>query len=318
MLDLGFLEDVERILSLTPGSRQTALFSATMPGEIRRLAETYLYDPVTIKVKAATLTVETVEQFALEKGSREKVSGLIEVLESERPEQAIVFVRTKIRCEQLHRELRDRGIDVRALHGDMTQGARDGVMISFKSGRLPLLVATDVAARGLDISGVSHVINFDVPVTPDVYVHRIGRTGRVGRSGRAITLFEPRQRKEVAAIERHAGVKLAPWVKDAHVAPTPVQARPRRHSKPHLSADSDGPARKLIVSAGRAAGLEPSDIIHAITAATGLDGEAVRNVRILDRFSFVEVPAREAERVVELVSGEEVRGQRLQLEPARG
>ncbi|HEV3128118.1 MAG TPA: DEAD/DEAH box helicase, partial [Solirubrobacteraceae bacterium] len=137
MLDLGFLEDVERILSLTPGSRQTALFSATMPPEIRRLAEQYMYDPVTIKVKTETLTVDTVEQFALECKPREKVSGLIEVLQSERPEQAIVFVRTKIRCEQLHRDLRDRGMDVRALHGDMTQGARDGVMISFKSGRLP-------------------------------------------------------------------------------------------------------------------------------------------------------------------------------------
>ena len=207
MLDLGFIEDVERIMSLTPSSRQTALFSATMPPPIRRLAEQYMYDPVTIKVKTATLTVDTVEQFALEVKPREKVDKLIEVLQSERPTQAIVFVRTKIRTDELYRRLRDRGMDVRALHGDMTQGARDGVMISFKDGRLPLLVATDVAARGLDISGVSHVINYDVPTSPDVYVHRIGRTARVGRSGRAITLFEPRQRKEIAAIEKHAGVK---------------------------------------------------------------------------------------------------------------
>src|SRR5438067_8729375 len=159
MLDLGFIEDVERILALTPSSRQTALFSATMPPPIRRLAEQYLYQPVTVKVKAATLTVDTVEQFALEVPPREKVQNLVEVLESERPTQAIVFVRTKIRTDELYRRLRDRGMDVRALHGDMTQGARDGVMISFKDGRLPLLVATDVAARGLDISGVSHVIN---------------------------------------------------------------------------------------------------------------------------------------------------------------
>jgi ATP-dependent RNA helicase DeaD len=317
MLDLGFIEDVERILSLTPSSRQTALFSATMPPPIRRLAERYLYDPVTVKVKAATLTVDTVEQFALEVKPRDKVDRLIEVLQSERPTQAIVFVRTKIRCEELYRKLRDRGMDVRALHGDMTQGARDGVMISFKDGRLPLLVATDVAARGLDISDVSHVINFDVPTSPDVYVHRIGRTARVGRSGRAITLFEPRQRKEIEAIERHAGVKLAPWVKDAHVAPTPVQTKPRRHSKPHDPLDGDGAARKLIISAGRAAGLEPSDIIHAITAATGLDGESVRNVRVLERFAFVEVPEGEAERVVELVSGAEVNGQRLRVETAK-
>jgi ATP-dependent RNA helicase DeaD len=317
MLDLGFIEDVERILGLTPASRQTALFSATMPPPIRRLAEKYMYDPVTVKVKAATLTVDTVEQFALEVASRDKVERLIEVLQSERPTQAIVFVRTKIRTDELYRRLRDRGMDVRALHGDMTQGARDGVMISFKDGRLPLLVATDVAARGLDISGVSHVINYDVPTSPDVYVHRIGRTGRVGRSGRAITLYEPRQRKEIEAIERHAGVTLAPWVKDARVAPIRVQAKPKRHSKPHdVVLNGDGALRKLIVSAGRAAGLEPSDIIHAITSATGLDGEAVRNVRVLERFAFVEVPEAEADRVVELVSGSEVRGQRLLLERA--
>jgi ATP-dependent RNA helicase DeaD len=309
MLDLGFLEDVERILALMPSGRQTALFSATMPPAIRRLADQYLYDPVTIKVKAATLTVDTVEQFSLEVSGREKPDALARVLEAERPSQAIVFVRTKVRCDQLYRTLRDRGWNVKALHGDMTQGARDGVMISFKDGRLPLLVATDVAARGLDIAGVSHIINFDVPTSPDVYVHRIGRTARVGRSGRAITLYERRQRREIEAIERHAGVKLAPWVAGAHVAPTPIRERPRRHSKPHVSADGDGPLRKLIVAGGRAAGLEPSDIIHAITAATGLDGEAVRNVRVLERFAFVEVPAGEAERVVSEVSD-------LRLEPA--
>jgi ATP-dependent RNA helicase DeaD len=318
MLDLGFLEDVERILALTPSSRQTALFSATMPPPIRRLAEQYLYDPVTVKVKTATLTVETVEQFALEAQPREKVDRLIEVLQSERPRQALVFVRTKVRCEDLYRRLRDRGFDVKALHGDMTQGARDGVMISFKDGRLPLLVATDVAARGLDISGVSHVINFDVPTSPDVYVHRIGRTGRVGRSGRAITLFEPRQRRDIQAIEKHAGVKLAPWVKGAHVAPTPVVPRPRRHSKPHAVVNSDGRLQKLILSAGRASGIEPSDLIHVITSATGLDGEAVRNVRVLEHFAFVEVPAAETERVIDAVSGLEVRGERLRLEAARG
>jgi ATP-dependent RNA helicase DeaD len=317
MLDLGFLEDVERILSLMPASRQTALFSATMPPEIRRLATQYLYDPVTVKVEAPTLTVDTVEQFGLEAPGRGKSDALVRVLEAEQPEQALVFVRTKIRCEQLYRALRDKGFDVKALHGDMTQGARDGVMISFKEGRLPLLVATDVAARGLDISGISHVINFDVPTSPDVYVHRIGRTARVGRSGRAITLYEPRQRREIEAIERHAGVKLAPWVRGAHVAPLPVSAPPRRHSKPHVGQTWDGPVRKLIVAGGRAAGLEPSDIIHAITAATGLDGEAVRNVRVLERFAFVEVPASEADRVAALSDRIEVGGRPLRVELTR-
>jgi ATP-dependent RNA helicase DeaD len=317
MLDLGFLEDVERILALTPSSRQTALFSATMPLEIRRLADKYLYDPVTIRVENATLTVDSVEQFALEVAPREKPEALARVLEAERPEQALVFVRTKIRCDQLYRSLRDKGMNVKALHGDMTQGSRDGVMISFKDGRLPLLIATDVASRGLDIFGISHVINFDVPTSPDVYVHRIGRTGRVGRSGRAITFYEPRQQRDIQAIENHAGVKLSPWVTGARVAPTPVTQPPRRHSKPHVSANGEGPASKLIISGGRADGLEPADIIHAITAATGLDGEAVRNVRVLERFAFVEVPRADAARVIERTGGTEVRGHVLALELAR-
>src|SRR4051812_14147972 len=234
MLDLGFLEDVEKILALTPNSRQTALFSATMPPPIRKLADRYLYDPVHIKVKSATLTVDSVEQFRVETRPNQKADKLVEVLAAEHPDQAIVFVRTKIRCDQLYRRLRDRGLNVKALHGDMSQGQRDGVMLSFKGGRLPILVATDVAARGLDISTVTHVINFDVPISPDVYVHRIGRTGRVGRSGRAITFVEPKQQRELQAIERHIGTEITPWAEGARTTPAPVAERPRRHSKPHL------------------------------------------------------------------------------------
>jgi ATP-dependent RNA helicase DeaD len=318
MLDLGFLEDVEKILALTPGSRQTSLFSATIPPEIRSLAEKYLLDPVTVKVKAPQMTVESLEQFALEAKPREKVEALERVLSAERPGQAIIFVRTKIRCDQLYRRLRDRGLDVKALHGDMSQGARDGVMIAFKAGRVQLLVATDVAARGLDISSVTHIINFDIPTSPDVYVHRVGRTGRVGRSGRAITFYEPRQRRELEAIERHANTTISPWTEGAHVAPAPVAERPRRHSKPHVARNGAEPQATLIVNAGRSAGLEVADLVNAIANGAGLDGEAISNVRLLDRFAFLEVPEADAERVVEAVSGREVRGARLRLERAKG
>src|SRR5829696_4559533 len=156
MLDLGFLEDVETILSRCPSGRQTALFSATIPPAIKSLAEKRMFDPVTIKVRAATLTIDTVEQFHVEVPEREKAEALARVLKAERPEQAIVFVRTKIGADRLARRLADRGVRVKALHGDMSQGSRDGVMIAFKDGREPLLVATDIAARGLDISGVTH------------------------------------------------------------------------------------------------------------------------------------------------------------------
>src|SRR5919206_899969 len=171
MLDLGFLEDVETILRRCPSGRQTALFSATIPPEVRRLAEDFMLDPVEIKVKAATLTIDTVEQFHVEAAEREKQEALVRVLREEKPEQAIVFARTKVGVDRLARRLNDVGVRVRALHGDMSQGQRDGVMIAFKGGRERLLIATDVAARGLDITGVSHVVNYDVPNSPDIYVH---------------------------------------------------------------------------------------------------------------------------------------------------
>ena len=230
------------------------------------------------------------------------------MLRAEHPDQAIVFTRTKIRCDQLYRRLRDRGMNVKALHGDMSQGQRDGVMLAFKAGRLPILVATDVAARGLDISTVTHVVNFDVPTSPDAYVHRIGRTGRVGRAGRAITFIEPRQQRELAAIERHIGTEITPWAEGARTTPAPVAERPRRHSKPHLSRDGDEPQAKLVAGVGRAEGVEVADLVHAVTSAAGIDGEAVRDVRVLEHFSFLSVPLSDAERVVDSVNGTPVNG----------
>ncbi len=197
----------------------------------------------------------------------------------------------------------------------MTQGSRDGVMLAFKGGRVPMLVATDVAARGLDISTVTHVINYDVPTSPDTYVHRIGRTGRVGRSGRAITFVEDRQKRELEAIERHIGTSIARWERGVKAPPTPVKERPRRHSKPHVSGRHDGePYEKLVLGAGSATGLNVADIVAAVTSSTGLDGEAVRDVLVLDRFSFVSVPAAEADAVIEALSGRSLRGASLDLQ----
>src|SRR3954467_2544983 len=328
MLDLGFLEDVEMILSRCPSGRQTALFSATMPTEIKKLAEKGMYDPVTIKVRAATLTIDTVEQFFVEVPAREKPAALAQVLKAERPIQAIIFVRTKIGVDRLARALDGKGARVKALHGDMSQGSRDGVMIAFKDGRERLLVATDIAARGLDISGVSHVINYDIPNSPEVYVHRIGRTGRVGRSGRAITLITPRQQKDLDAIRKHANTDILPWSANGDrpqvkVAPVEVEAPPEeerqprrpRHTKPRRAPDQ-GARAKLLVGAGLAAGLEPKDVVAAIVDNTQLDGEDVQNVRVLQRFSFVEVPKDLAEEIVAKVNGKRVRDVPIKLEVA--
>jgi ATP-dependent RNA helicase DeaD len=322
MLDLGFLEDVETILRRAPMGRQTALFSATMPPPIQALAEKFMHDPVEIKVRAATLTIDTVDQFYVEVPDREKPDALVNVLKEERPSQAIVFARTKIGVDRLARRLGDAGVRVKALHGDMSQGQRDGVMIAFKSGRERLLVATDVAARGLDITGVSHVVNYDVPNSPDVYVHRIGRTGRAGETGRAITLITPRQRRELEAIERHAKTEIEKWgANGAKPAEAPKRERRERetrrprHTKPHAR---DGvPYVKLVVGAGREDGIEPADVVGAVVDHTHLENDDVRNVRVLERFSFVSVPEARAAEVAEKVSGNRVRGTELRLEVAR-
>jgi ATP-dependent RNA helicase DeaD len=244
---------------------------------------------------------------------REKPDALVRVLKQERPEQAIVFARTKIGVDRLARRLGDNGVRVKALHGDMSQGQRDGVMLAFQGGRERLLVATDVAARGLDISGVSHVVNYDIPNSPDMYVHRIGRTGRAERSGRAITLITPKQRRDLQAIERHSGTEIAEW--SANGGPSPRRERETRrprHTKPH---GRDGvPYAKLIVGAGRSEGIEPADVVGAVVDNSHLENDDVRNVRVLDRFSFVEVPAARAVEVAAKVSGKRVRGTELRLE----
>jgi ATP-dependent RNA helicase DeaD len=316
MLDLGFLEDVESILRRAPMGRQTGLFSATVPPEIRRLADTFMHDPVEIKVRAATLTIDTVDHYYVEVPDREKPDALVRVLKEERPEQAIVFVRTKIGVDRLARRLGDAGVRVKALHGDMSQGQRDGVMIAFKGGRERLLIATDVAARGLDITGVSHVVNYDMPNSPDIYVHRIGRTGRAGESGRAVTIITPKQRRELQAIERHAKTEIEEWSpngkpRERRRDPERETRRPR-HTKPN---PRDGvPYAKLILSAGRREGIEPADVVSVVVDNSHLENDDVRNVKVLERFAFVEVPAERAGQVAEAVSGNEVRGTALRAE----
>jgi ATP-dependent RNA helicase DeaD len=297
MLDLGFIEDIEFILGRSPSGRQTALFSATMAPAIQKLAENFMYDPELIKVKAPTLTVDTVEQFYAVVDEREKPETLARIVREERPDQAIIFTRTKIGADRLGRALGDRGVRVKVLHGDMSQGQRDGVMLAFKGERERLLVATDVAARGLDISGVTHVFNYDPPNSPDIYVHRIGRTGRVGRSGRAITLVTPKQRKEIAAIEKHAKTELTEYGTEPKPKAEEREARRPRHTKPHNG--TTGPRVKLIIKAGKSEGVEPKDVVEAIVDQTHLENDDVRNVRVLERFTLVEVPEARASEVAQ-------------------
>ena len=202
MLKMGFAEDVETILADTPGDKHVALFSATMPASIRRISQKYLTDPVEVTVKARTTTAPNITQRYLIVSYPQKVDALTRILEVENFEAMIVFVRTKNETETLAERLRARGFSAAAINGDVAQNQRERTVEQLKSGKLDILVATDVAARGLDVERISHVVNFDIPTDTESYVHRIGRTGRAGRSGDAISFVTPRERHLLKAIEK--------------------------------------------------------------------------------------------------------------------
>ncbi|WP_293986326.1 DEAD/DEAH box helicase [uncultured Megasphaera sp.] len=202
MLDMGFIDDINLIMAATPNTRQTLLFSATMPKPIQQLAETFLHDPLIIRMKAKEVTMDLIEQSYIEVPDRQKFDILCRLLDLQEPDLAIIFVRTKRRVDEVSEALKKRGYSAEGIHGDLTQAKRDTVIRQFREKTIDILVATDVAARGLDISGVTHVFNYDLPQDPESYVHRVGRTGRAGQSGEATTFVIPREMEHLRTIER--------------------------------------------------------------------------------------------------------------------
>jgi ATP-dependent RNA helicase DeaD len=319
---------------MCPNGRQTMLFSATMPPPIARLAERYMYDPVTISITPRKLTVDAIEQAFVEVEPKRKTDRLVNVLRAEEPEQAIVFCRTKIGTARLDRALRDRGLSSKALHGDMSQGQRDGVMISFKEHKSPLLIATDVAARGLDIDHVTHVINYDLPNNSEIYVHRIGRTGRVGRTGRAITFVTPKERGEIERIEREVRTSIGEWEPPEERldhAPRPRRRHERRPSRePEAAAEtvaeaeSERPAPagnghvKLFINRGSRSGIDEDDVRWALSEGAVVPTDSIHDVRVLERFTFVDLDDDQAEKALDRLDGTKLKGKQIRLEYANG
>jgi superfamily II DNA/RNA helicase len=233
MLDMGFIPDIERICKLVPFTRQTLFFTATMPLEIRRIVDTFLHNPARVEVAKPATTVTNVTQLlaATGPGPHEKRETLRRLIRSADVRNAIVFCNRKRDVAVVHRSLLRHGFVAVALHGDMDQPARTAALEQFRRGESPLLVASDVAARGLDIPDVSHVFNFDVPHHADDYVHRVGRTARAGRSGTAISIVAPQDRKAVAAIEKLTGQTIA-WMSEPAATPTPRRGHRDGPAKP--------------------------------------------------------------------------------------
>jgi ATP-dependent RNA helicase DeaD len=225
MLDMGFVEDIERILTALPADRQTALFSATIPPRVQRLARKYLRDPDHLSVAAREAVAPRVRQVYYEVSFSAKPEALARILDLEQPESAIVFVRTRRDADVVAEQLNGSGYIAQAIHGDLTQAQRERVLERFRAGHIQVLVGTDVAARGLDIPDVTHVINYDVPADAESYVHRIGRTGRAGRAGEAVTLVTPRERRLFVMIQRGIHRRLQPLR-----LPTPTDIAARRRA----------------------------------------------------------------------------------------
>ncbi|MGJ4728991.1 DEAD/DEAH box helicase, partial [Luteimonas sp. SDU101] len=210
MLRMGFIDDVEAVLKKTPETRQVALFSATMPHQIKRIAQTYLKDPVEVAIKSQTTTAANIRQRVWMVSGTNKLDALTRILEAESFDAMIIFARTKLGTQELADRLAARGFAAAAINGDLDQKQREKTIQQLKDGRIDILVATDVAARGLDVERISHVLNYDIPYDTESYVHRIGRTGRAGRSGEAILFAAPRERGMLGAIERATRQKIEP------------------------------------------------------------------------------------------------------------
>jgi ATP-dependent RNA helicase DeaD len=277
MLDMGFSEDLEAILSVLPAERQTALFSATLPKRIAAIAERHLKKPVRIAIPdeaRARGESPKIRQVGYLVSRSQKVDALGRILDHENPTLALVFCRTRNEVEELAQALAGHGYRAEALHGGMNQKERDRVMKRFREGTAELLLATDVAARGLDIGNLTHVINYDVPSAPESYVHRIGRTGRAGREGVALTLVEPRERRLVGNIERLTGRRL-----DMRSVPTVADLRARQLEttqnalRETLAAGGGEPFRVVVESLGRV-----FDVLDIAAAAVKLAHEADERV----------------------------------------
>jgi ATP-dependent RNA helicase RhlE len=234
MVDMGFAPDLRRILKLLPEKRQTLMFSATMPPELNRVASEALDHPQRLDLAPPSKPAASIEQTFYPVPRHLKPELLDEILRGVSRDGVIVFTRTKRGADRLTRQLQKRGHDAVVIHGDRSQSQRERALLDFRRGRVEILVATDIASRGIDIDDVSHVVNYDVPHTPEDYVHRIGRTGRMNAAGDALTLVSPEERKEADAIERFLGVKI-PRMKlekfDYQQAPSPKSAHRESHSE---------------------------------------------------------------------------------------
>jgi len=304
MLEMGFEEEMKAILIQTPKDRQTVLFSATFPKRIEELSSLYQRDAVrvTVENQVETRTIREARLEIKDETSESKLKGLLWVLAHFEPENSIVFCNFKATAAELSRDLNRWGVDARSLHGDLEQAERDSTMAKFRNGSLRVLVATDVAARGIDIADLDLVINFEIPKQPEIYVHRIGRTGRAGKTGVAVTLARSKELSKLAHLEN-----LDPDDSFSESTFMDLKNELKQHAK----------METLFISGGRKNKIRPGDILGALTGDAGLKADEVGKIEIHDYFTYVAIQKKVARTALARLSQGKIKGQRWRVEIAK-
>ncbi len=314
MLDMGFEDEMKTILAEIPRRRQTVFFSATFPDSITSLSRSYQKDPVRITIEDAPASQQpTIRQVVYESTPDGKFETFLWILQQTQPESAIVFCNLKATVGELARELKRIGVDAGQLHGDLEQAERDRVMAKFRNQSIRILIATDVAARGIDVEDLDAVFNFDIPQQPEIYVHRIGRTGRAGKKGLAISIASPKEKAKILRIEQETGFKIEPK------QPGLLSRTDERGREVHREIlKGEALMKTLFISGGRKDKVRPGDILGALTGeAGGLDGEQVGKIEIHDRFAYVAVSTEIAELALSRLRDGRIKGRKFRVEFVR-
>lgn len=314
MLSMGFLEQVEEIISALPTERVTMLFSATMPEDINALSKKYMKDPVTIEIEAKTLTVDRIQQDGYSVEETGKLNLLKDVTTIENPDSCVIFCNTQVKVESLYNELRKLKYPCDKIHGGMEQDERIKVMNNFKKGYFRYLIATDVAARGIDIDNITHVINYDVPVLRENYVHRIGRTGRAGKEGRAITFVMKSDERRMLEIYSYTGKELTMKMKPSKRLVMSLKPEfdkkleQRQKVKEDKGANLSQEIMKLHINAGKKTKMRPVDIVGTLCSIEGMSAEDIGVISVLDVSTYVEVLNNKGEMVLNALQTKNIKG----------
>jgi len=274
MLDMGFLEEITSIIRHIPSSRQTLLFSATYPNSIKKMCRAVQRDPITVKVDSEHDT-NVIKQLFYKSNTYQRLDTLLSFLEHYQPETTVVFCHTKIQCDEVAGFLQDKNVDALAIHGDLEQRDRDEVLVRFANRSISVLVATDVAARGLDIKSLGAVVNYELPHDPEIYVHRIGRTGRAGEAGMALSIYTDAEVQRIIAIEEYTNTECVYGEVD----------QLERKENFSLSANM----ATLQIDSGKKNKIRPGDLLGALTKDAGLAGAQIGKINIFDTFSYVAI-----------------------------